>query len=258
MNLHVSLNLLYRQYDKTYHSLTRGPLRYLKRAGLIASETPNAKPNRQHGGRFKHESDIDGGKKMNQSPEPLMPDDEGFDEEMVVSPLVLMGNPILRAVAPPIEAGESDIPALADEMIAIMHQAQGVGLAAPQIGLAKRLIVFEIPASRLSSEEEEAPLGPQFLINPQIEPVGAELVDGLEGCLSIPGLRGIVPRHVAVWYRGIGRDGVAVEGMAEGFHARVLQHEVDHLDGILFLDRMKTMRQLAFEQEAHHLGEMIG
>lgn len=195
---------------------------------------------------------------MNEPPEPLMPDDPPDETAELANLLVLMGNPVLRAVAKPVEAGEFDLPALAEHMIEIMRYSMGVGLAAPQIGLSKRLIVYDIPAARLSDEEEDAPEGPQVLINPQLEPVGDEMVDGIEGCLSIPGLRGIVPRHAQVWYRGVGLEGQLIEGMAEGFQARVLQHEVDHLDGILYLDRMKSMRLLAFDQEAYNLGEAIG
>lgn len=174
------------------------------------------------------------------------------------SPLVLMGNPLLRAIAAPVEASEAGIARLAEQMVEVMRQSQGVGLAAPQIGVGKRVIVYEIPPSRLADEDEAAPEGPHVLINPVIEPVSEGMIDGLEGCLSIPGLRGIVPRHASVWYRGFGLDGAEIEGLAEGFHARVLQHEVDHLDGVLFLDRMKSMRQLAFEQEAHNLTDVIG
>lgn len=174
------------------------------------------------------------------------------------SRLVLMGNPLLRAIAAPVEASETGIAKLVEQMIEAMHRSQGVGLAAPQIGVGKRVLVYEIPPSRVAEEDEAAPEGPHVLINPVIEPVSEGMIDGIEGCLSIPGLRGIVPRHASVWYRGFGLDGEEIEGLAEGFHARVLQHEVDHLDGVLFLDRMKSMRQLAFEQEAHNLTEMIG
>ncbi|MEM8916247.1 MAG: peptide deformylase [Pseudomonadota bacterium] len=186
-------------------------------------------------------------------PEPSTP-----EPSSPASPLVLMGHPVLRSVAEAVDLTEPDLGALGHRMIEIMHEAYGVGLAAPQIGLAKRIIVYEVPPARLSDEEEKAPISPRVLINPVIEPVGEAMVDGLEGCLSIPGLRGIVPRHSAVWYRGLDPDGKLIEGLAEGFHARVLQHEVDHLDGVLFLDRMKSMRQLAFDQEAHHLDDMIG
>jgi len=173
-------------------------------------------------------------------------------------PLILMGNPLLRAVAAPVEANDASISRLAERMVEVMRMANGVGLAAPQIGVGKRLLVYEIPSARLTEEEEEGPEGPHVLINPLIEPVSDQVIDGIEGCLSIPGLRGIVPRHASIWYRGYGLDGEAIEGLAEGFHARVLQHEVDHLDGVLFLDRMKSMRLLAFEQEAHNLTETIG
>ena len=193
-----------------------------------------------------------------ETPESLTSDrpETGLAEER--SPLVLMGNPVLRAVAQPVEESDSTIPALAEAMIAVMRDQGGVGLAAPQIGVSKRLFVYEIPRDRPPPEEEDVPEGAQILINPQLEPLGPEMIDGLEGCLSIPGLRGVVPRHAAVRYSGFGLDGLAVEGVATGFHARVLQHEADHLDGVLYLDRMKSMRLLAFDEEAHHLGEMIG
>ncbi len=180
------------------------------------------------------------------------------DESAESSPLVLMGNPLLRAIAAPVEGADADVARLVAHMVEVMRQCQGVGLAAPQIGVGKRVIVYEIPPSRVTDDDERAPEGVHVLINPVIEPVSEGMIDGIEGCLSIPGLRGIVPRHASVWFRGFGLGGEEIEGLAEGFHARVLQHEVDHLDGVLFLDRMKSMRQLAFEHEAHNLTEMIG
>jgi len=120
-----------------------------------------------------------------------------------------------------------------------------------------RVVVFQAPEGRGGAEidDEEAfdPVAPlTVLINPEIEPIGDELELGWEGCLSVPGMRGLVPRHRRIIYRGVGLDGEAIEVRAQGFHARVVQHECDHLDGILYPQKMPDMRALIFESEVQH------
>ena len=131
-------------------------------------------------------------------------------------------------------------------MAETMADAEGIGLAAPQVYQPLRLILFLDV-----DEREDAPRRPPIaLINPEIEPLGEALVPGFEGCLSIPGLRGIVPRHAQIGYRGMTPDGRTIEREASGLHARVVQHEVDHLDGILYPMRMSDLRQLSLRERA--------
>ena len=168
---------------------------------------------------------------------------------MAQLPIVRMGHPVLRQRA--VEEDRipaADLPELIENMIETMAAEGGVGLAAPQIGLARRIIVYRVPAARQVGEA--APDGgletPRALINPVLEPVGEEVVAGWEGCLSMPGRRGLVPRWNRVRYSGVDREGKPVEGIASGFHARVLQHEVDHLYGVLYIDRMKDFASLTY------------
>jgi peptide deformylase len=170
---------------------------------------------------------------------------------MAILKIARMGHPVLRQAARPVaDPGEAEIRRLAGDMMETMIDAGGVGLAAPQVHVPLRAIVFKVPAERLGAGEGAPPPGITVLFNPEIEPVGEEMVLGWEGCLSIPGLRGAVPRHRRIRYRGIGLDGKPVEREAEGFHARVVQHETDHLDGILYPDRMEDLRWLSFTEES--------
>ena len=141
------------------------------------------------------------------------------------------------------------LPNVVQDMIDTMRAANGVGLAAPQIGLNIRLIVFEIPASRQTASDRETPIGPQVLINPKIVQFSEEVELEWEGCLSIPGLTGAVPRHHRIVYRGYLPSGEEVEREATNFHARVVQHEIDHLDGVLFPIRMNDLSTLSFNEE---------
>ncbi|WP_207456191.1 peptide deformylase [Azospirillum sp. SYSU D00513] len=169
---------------------------------------------------------------------------------MALLKIARMGHPVLRAMAEPVrDPTDPEIRRLAADMIETMEDAPGVGLAAPQIHVSKRIIVFRVPADRSGGETVE----PTVLINPELEPVGEEMELGWEGCLSIPGLRGVVPRHARIRYRGVGLDGAPIEREAAGFHARVVQHEFDHLNGVLYIDRMPDLRHLAFNEEAHHV-----
>jgi len=161
-----------------------------------------------------------------------------------------MGDPVLRRRAEEIpDPAAQEISALAEDMADSMAAAGGVGLAAPQIGVSKRIIVFKVPADRATAEKNDGPLGLQVMVNPVIEPLSGEMDLGWEGCLSIPGLKGEVPRYRKILYRGYDLNGEKVLRQAEGFHARVVQHEVDHLDGILYPERMTDMRRFGYGEE---------
>lgn len=164
---------------------------------------------------------------------------------MDILPLTLLGAPVLRHVAAPIaDATAEAVLRLARDMAATMVAAQGVGLAAPQVGVSQRLIVFYVPESR-AEDAEDIPL--QILVNPSFVPLSTERVSGLEGCLSLPGLRGQVPRYRHIGYRGYDLNGRVIEREATDFHARVVQHEIDHLDGVMYLDRMTDFTSLTHE-----------
>jgi peptide deformylase len=169
---------------------------------------------------------------------------------MTVRPLALMGNPVLLARAAPVELpASSEVRALAADLIETMRAAGGIGIAAPQVHVAQRLIVVLPIEDRAAGEGVE----PLVLVNPELEPLGTDEEEALEGCLSIPELRGPVPRWRRLRYRAADLDGRVVGGEAEGLFARILQHEVDHLDGILFPFRMRDLRALAFASELAHL-----
>ena len=169
---------------------------------------------------------------------------------MAIRKIVKMGNPVLAARAAPVESDSiALLVELLPDMVETMRAAGGVGLAAPQIGESLRVIIFEVPEARSSGGQGDGPLDLQVLINPEIEPLGSEVELGWEGCLSIPGLRGEVPRHARIRYTGLDGEGNRITRDASGFHARVLQHEVDHLDGILYPERMTDMRRLGYVDE---------
>lgn len=173
---------------------------------------------------------------------------------MAILKIARMGHPVLRRVADPVEdPSDPEIQRLIADMAETMADASGAGLAAPQVHVPKRIILFVVPAERATLEgEADRPRGLSVLINPVIEPVGAGMVPGWEGCLSIPGLRGIVPRHAHIRYRGLDADGRPVDREARGFHARVVQHELDHLDGVLYPDRMPDLSLLTFNEEIRY------
>ena len=166
---------------------------------------------------------------------------------MAIREIIRMGNPILARKSEPIRLDDiGTLPNVVQDMIDTMRAANGVGLAAPQIGLNIRLIVFEIPASRQTASDRETPIGPQVLINPRIVQFSEEVELEWEGCLSIPGLKGEVPRYSSIEYGAIDSEGNILKRDAFGFHARVVQHELDHLDGILYPERMSNLRQFGF------------
>ena len=159
-----------------------------------------------------------------------------------------MGHPVLRAKARPLaktEIRSAVIQKLIDDMIETMTEYHGVGLAAPQVHEGLRLFVAALDTG---DDEEEEP-EPIAVINPEIIIVGDEVVEDWEGCLSIPDIRGRVPRAKAIKVRAFDRDGGRIELSAHDFHARVIQHETDHLDGVLFFDRMKSLDTMTFLDE---------
>jgi peptide deformylase len=163
-----------------------------------------------------------------------------------------MGHPVLRARARAIDAGElktTRIQQLIDDMFETMTEYQGVGLAAPQVHESIRLFVAGFPPGAGDEEEDEERVPLMALINPEITPVGADSVEDWEGCLSIPDIRGKVPRARQIVVRALDRKGKRIELRASGFTARVIQHETDHLDGVLFFDRMSSFHTLTFVEE---------
>ena len=169
---------------------------------------------------------------------------------MALLKIARMGHPVLRATAAAIaDPAAPWVRRLVDDMIETMEDAGGTGLAAPQVHMPYRLLVFRVGGERLTDLPGDSEVDLTVLINPVIEPLGAERALGWEGCLSVPGLRGVVPRHLRIRYRGVALDGAAIEREAAGFHARVVQHEFDHLDGVLYPQRMTDHRLLVFVDE---------
>ncbi len=177
---------------------------------------------------------------------------------MAILKIARMGHPILRTPAEPVADPRSpEIQRLIDDMIETMVDANGAGLAAPQVHVPLRLVVFQAPGERdqggLDEDERFEPTAPlTVLMNPKIEVMDDKRSAGFEGCLSVPGLRGLVNRPDHIRYSGVGRHGERIERLARGFHARVVQHECDHLDGILYVQRMDDLSQLLFESEIKH------
>lgn len=177
---------------------------------------------------------------------------------MTILKIARMGHPALARVADPVpDPTAPEIRQLARDMIETMIDANGAGLAAPQVHIPLRLVVFQAPGERADPglDEDEmfdhtAPL--TILANPVIEILDDAREAGWEGCLSVPGLRGLVERPAHIRYSGIDLDGNTVTRIARGFHARVVQHEYDHLDGMLYPQRMGDLTKLIFESEARH------
>ena len=173
---------------------------------------------------------------------------------MPVLPIVRLGHPALRTPAEPVVPArvvERAFQRLIDDMIETMRAAEGVGLAAPQVGFGLQLFVYE--ALEAEDPARAVPAIPAIplraVVNPMVEPLSGEQIFDWEGCLSIPDLRGLVPRHPSVRLRGVDRHGHLEERVVEGFEARIVQHEYDHLNCVLFLDRMSDLKSLAFVDE---------
>jgi len=168
--------------------------------------------------------------------------------QVVIREILRMGDPRLLAVAEPVRAFNTpELHALLDDMFETMRAANGAGLAAPQIGVPLRVVIFG--DTERNVRYPEAPVVPQtVLINPQLTPLDETFEDGWEGCLSVPGLRGVVPRFANLHYRGFDVRGVPFERTVDGFHARVVQHECDHLDGILYPMRVRDFTRFGYTE----------
>ena len=158
-----------------------------------------------------------------------------------------MGHPVLRQVAQPVQRfGTPELARLLVDMKDTMAHENGAGLAAPQIGESVRVVIFGVSANPRYPDAEAVPF--TVLVNPVITFLSSDVEDGWEGCLSVPGLRGVVPRRTRLRYTGCDENGRPIDRIAEGFHARVVQHECDHLDGILYPMRMPDMSRFGFTE----------
>ena len=164
---------------------------------------------------------------------------------MSVRRVLKMGEPLLAEAAAPVLRFDAELASLVSDMNDTMRSLNGAGLAAPQIGVSLRVVVFEVTANPRYPHASPVPY--TVLVNPQLTPLGESQEEGWEGCLSVPGLRGLVPRFKRLRYRGFDQEGRPIDRTVEGFHARVVQHEVDHLDGILYPQRVRDLRNFGFE-----------
>ena len=169
---------------------------------------------------------------------------------MAILKIARMGHPILQQRAAEVaEPGSAEIARLVADMRATLADSGGVGLAAPQVHVGLRVVIFEVPGTRTTDENSTPDVPPTVLINPVIEPASEEIAIDWEGCLSVPYLRGAVPRLARIRYRGLGLDGAPVEREIDGLRARIVQHECDHLDGILYPMRMPNLTSLHYVSE---------
>jgi peptide deformylase len=166
---------------------------------------------------------------------------------MAVRPILRLGHPVLRQIAAPVTEFDTNLRELVADMLDTMRANNGAGLAAIQIGVLQRVVVFELEHNPRYPDADPVPL--TVLVNPKVELLGDEREVGWEGCLSVPGLRGLVPRHRRVRYRGSDELGRPIDRTVTDFHARVVQHECDHLDGILYPQRIEDMRSFGFQDE---------
>ena len=166
---------------------------------------------------------------------------------MAIRDILKMGNPDLLKVSEPVDFEKDDLTTLIDDMKETMKANDGAGLAAPQIGVFKRLVIFGFDTNDRYPEADSVPF--TVLINPIITPLSDEQENGWEGCLSVPGLRGVVPRYTHIRYEGYDAEGNKIEREVEDFHARVVQHECDHLDGILYPMKIEDYRYFGFHEE---------
>ena len=167
---------------------------------------------------------------------------------MAVRPVLRMGDPRLLEKARPVERFDTEeLRALVQDMHDTMQALNGAGLAAPQIGVGLQVVIFGVDANPRYPDAEPVPQ--TVLLNPRLEAIGKEMEDGWEGCLSVPGMRGLVPRFKHLRYRGFDEYGKPIDRTVTHFHARVVQHECDHLDGILYPQRMTDMSRFGFNEE---------
>jgi peptide deformylase len=164
---------------------------------------------------------------------------------MAIREVLKMGDPRLLAVAEPVrEFGTPELESLLADMRDTMQDLNGAGLAAPQIGVGLRVVIFGMDYNPRYPEAEPVPY--TVLINPTLMPLSDDMEDGWEGCLSVPGMRGVVPRYKELRYIGVDDKGLPIDRTVSDFHARVVQHEVDHLDGILYPRRIRDLTQFGF------------
>ena len=167
----------------------------------------------------------------------------------MIHPILRMGDPRLLRVAQPVERFDTpELHALIADLFETMHDASGAGLAAPQIGVDLRLVIFGFAATNQRYPDAE-PVPETVLLNPTIDALEPEVREDWEGCLSVPGMRGVVPRIERIRYRGFDPYGGPIDRIATGFHARVVQHECDHLDGILYPMRIRDFTRFGFTEE---------
>ena len=176
---------------------------------------------------------------------------------MAILKVARLGHPVLRREAAPVPVKEirsAETQRLIDDMIETMREYNGAGLAAPQVHVLKQICVIEVHGNPRYPDAPNIPL--TVLINPAVTPITAEMDDGWEGCLSIPDMRGMVPRYTGVRLEAYGRDGGRIDTVAKEFFARVIQHETDHLHGIVYVDRMRDLTTLTHlaEWNRHWLG----
>lgn len=185
---------------------------------------------------------------------------------MAILKIARMGHPVLKRAADPVPDIKSEqIQRLILDMQETLADIGGAGLAAPQVHVPLRVVIFHVPAARMIQEDGTAggqavPAGIPMtvLINPEITPLSEDLALGVEACLSVPGLAGLVPRHTHIRYRGLDQHGEMIDREAHGFHARVVQHECDHLDGILYPMRMADLSTLGFVEELQRAARQSG
>ncbi|MFI4986412.1 MAG: peptide deformylase [Alphaproteobacteria bacterium] len=177
---------------------------------------------------------------------------------MAILKIARMGHAVLREPAKPVaDPGAPEILRLVRDMIETMEDAPGTGLAAPQVHVPLRVVIYRVMAERLSEEADDEAQPLTALINPVIEPLTEETELGWEGCLSLPGLMGAVARFTRIRYRALGLEGEPIERVASGFHARVVQHECDHLDGLLYPMRMTDFRNFGFAEELRRFADPL-
>lgn len=164
---------------------------------------------------------------------------------MSVRSVLRMGEPLLRQVAAPVTRFDDELTSLVADMDETMRALSGAGIAAPQIGVSLRVVIFELKDNPRYPQLTPVPY--TVLVNPQLSVLDPAEEEGWEGCLSVPGMRGLVPRFRRLRYQGFDARGALIDRSVTGFHARVVQHEVDHLDGILFPQRVRDLRNFGFE-----------
>ena len=166
----------------------------------------------------------------------------------MIKPVLRMGDPLLFARAEAVTRFDTpELHALVQDMEDTMRAKNGAGIAAPQIGVGLQVVIFGVGANPRYPDAEQVPH--TVLVNPTLEHIGTEMEDGWEGCLSVPGMRGVVARHKELRYRGFDQYGNAIDRTATGFHARVVQHETDHLFGVLYPMRIRDLRLFGFNEE---------